>query len=110
MFFDKNVDVQRLSPTQSDSDKEEYGVVIRGVKVNIQPASSETVALTGGVMGKTFTMFTTRSGIVDGDRVTVSGTFVDGLSQNKELTVANAGNWSFGPIPHFEHTLIEVEE
>jgi len=111
MLLDKYISVKRLTPLQNNSDKEDFQVItgLQAVRANIQPSNAETVALVEGVFGKTYTIYTTISGIRDGDLVTVSGTFVDGLSQNKQLRVANVGNWSFPPMPHFEITALEIE-
>lgn len=85
MLLDKDVLVEILSPDADNADKEGYvphaafpttvsGQLSAYAKMNIQPASAEVVALTGGQVGKTFTGFTTASGIVETMRVTVSGT------------------------------------
>ena len=82
--LDKIVFVARLEKTPGDVDKERYtthsGFVGPGqirtaaVRANIQPSSAETTVLVDGVFGKTFDMFTSASGIVEGMQVTVSGT------------------------------------
>ena len=82
--LDKIVFVSRLEKTPSDIDKERYvthsGFLGNGqirtaaVRANIQPSSAETTVLVDGVFGKTFDMFTTSSGVVEGMKVTVSGT------------------------------------
>lgn len=76
----------------------------------MQPANSETVALSGGIFGKTYTVFTPRAGIKDGDRLTVLDTWIDGVTQNKVLQVMGVGNWSFAPLPHFEITCAEIKQ
>ncbi len=112
MYFDKHATIKRESATQADSNKEDYGsqAGLQSIAINIQPANAETVALTGGVFGKTYTVYTTHSGIKDGDRLTVSGIFIDGVSINKELDVKAVGNWNFPPLPHFEITCVEIIE
>jgi len=112
MYFDKKVTIKRLSATQADADKENWQPVsgLQNIEANLQPASPEDVAITGGVFGKTYTMYTTHSGINDGDRVTISGLFTDGITLNKELEVGGVGNWSFQPLPHFEITCTEINE
>lgn len=106
MILDKTADFKTLSAT---GDKETWTTVsgLLGVKVNVQPSSNEITALNEGVYGKTYTVFTTASGIKDGMKMTVSGIFVDGMSLNKELLVKSVGNWSFGFIPHFEIICID---
>lgn len=112
MLLDKVASIQRLIQSQSDADKESYGAVsgLEAISVNVQPSNAETTAIAGGIFGKTYTIYCTVSGIKDGDRITVSGTFVDGISQNKQLQVANVGGWSFPPLPHFEITCMEIEQ
>jgi hypothetical protein len=111
MYFDKTGIIQRLTETSGDSNKEDYQSVtgLAGFPINVQPSSPETTVLVNGVYGKTYTVYTTHSGIKDGDRLTVSGLFTDGKTQNKTLQVSNVGNWSFPPLPHFEITCVEIE-
>jgi len=112
MFFDKNGSIRRLTVTSTDTDKEDYQqvVALQGFPLNIQPASPEETAISEGLFGKTYNVFTTHSGIQVGDRLTVSGTFVDNKTQNKELEISGLGNWHFGPIPHFEIIAMEINE
>jgi hypothetical protein len=112
MYFDKIATIQRLLATDADSDKENYGAVAGsgGISVNVQPSNAETVALINGVFGKTYTVFTTVSGIKDGDRLTISGRWIDGVTLNKQLQVMNVGNWFFPPLPHYEITCVEIEQ
>lgn len=112
MFFDKKGLISRLTVLNTDSDKEDYQIIdgLRDVNLHIQPASNETVALVEGVFGKTYTIFTTQSGIKDGDRLTISGLFTDGQSLNKYIQVKNVGAWSFQPLPHFEIVCVDIEE
>ena len=110
MILDRTGSIQRLT-AQAGTDKEAYQIVsgLEAVSLHIQPASAETVALSEGVFGKTYTVFTQRSGIKDGDRLTISGTFIDGLSTNKTIQVQSVGNWNFAPLAHFEITCIDYE-
>lgn len=112
MYFDKKGSITREQPLEADPDKEEYQSVagLENIELNIQPANAESTALSEGVFGKTYTAYTTHSGIKDGDRLTVSGTFIDGLTQNKTLDIRAVGNWNFPPLPHFEITCVEVSE
>lgn len=102
MFFDKLGQVSRLQ--NSGTDKKTYQPVasLQGFPIQVQPASAEDVALSEGVFGRTYTIFTTQSGINTGDRLTVSGTFIDNYSQNVILTVNGIEDWYHGPLPHFE--------
>lgn len=82
MYLDKVAFVSVLQP--DGTDKEAYadfygfvgplGIATNAVRINIQPADMQLVALTEGVVGKTFKAFTNASGVVDGMRLTVSGT------------------------------------
>lgn len=82
--LDKIVFVSRLTKTTSDSDKERYvthsgyfgpgQIPTAAIRANIQPSSAETTVLVDGVFGKTFDMFTSASGVVEGMKITVSGT------------------------------------
>jgi len=111
MYFDKIGIVKRLTPLSDDPDKEDYQTIgLHGFDINVQPASDEATALTGGVYGKTYTVYTTQSGIFQGDRLTVSGTFIDGVGVNKELNVTSVANYHFAPMKHFEITCTEITE
>jgi hypothetical protein len=111
MFFDKVASISRLIQLQGDSDKEAYSDVaeLSGFPVNVQPSNPETVALSNGIFGKTYTIFTKKAGVKDGDRITISGQWIDGVTQFKELQVANVANWWFPPLPHYEITCMEIE-
>lgn len=102
MYLDKIVSIQRLTPTGSDSDKENYQQVgnYHNVKMNIQPASAELTAVSDGVYGQTYQAFATVSGIKISDRVTVSGT-------GKVFIVKGINDHMWGPIPHLELVLFE---
>lgn len=92
---DKIVFVSRLEKESSDVDKEVFTtfsgfagpgqIPTAAVRMNIQPASAETTVLVDGVFGKTFTAFTTASGVVDGMKVTVSGTEDTYLVRGREI-------------------------
>lgn len=101
MILDKLVFVARLSPNSDNSDKEAYATITPiGVKMNVQPASPELVAITDGALGRTYQAWTTYSGIQNGDRVTLSGT-------SKVFIVKGVKDWYFPPIPHLELVLFE---
>lgn len=84
MILDSTVLVSILAPGSSIADKETYinhpcfldpaGVATNAVKVNIQAADAQLVALSEGVLGKTYRIFTTASGLVEGMKLTISGT------------------------------------
>jgi len=82
-ILDKIVFVARLAK-KTDVDKEEYTtysgfagpgqIATAAVRINIQPASAETTVLVDGAFGKTHKAYTSSSGVVEGMRLTVSGT------------------------------------
>jgi len=83
-IMDKMVFVARLEKNIADADKEQYTtfsgfygpgqIATSAVRMNIQPANAETTVLVDGVFGKTYNAFTNASGVVEGMRLTVSGT------------------------------------
>lgn len=109
MIEDKTVFVSKISSDGVGTDKETYtthsGFFLNGqrcaaVRMNIQPATAELTALTDGEMFKTFTAFTRSSGVVEGMRVTVSGT-------NDVYTVKGRQNFNYVIGQHFELVLIK---
>lgn len=98
MYLDKTGFVATLQRTPGNSDKEVYttfsgflgpqGIPTAAIKLNIQPADLQLVALTDGVVGKTFKAFTNASGVVDGMRITVSGS-------NERYIVQGRGEYNF---------------
>lgn len=109
MIEDKTVFVAKISSDGIGTDKETYtthsgfllgGVRTAAVKMNIQPASAELTAMTDGEMFKTFTAFTRTSGVVEGMRVTVSGT-------NDIYTVKGRQDFNYVIGQHFELVLIK---
>lgn len=104
MMFFKKASVARLSPTASNNDKELYVELseMGNINIDIQPASSEVVAINEGIAGKTYSAFVSVSGIVVGDRVTVSGT-------GQAFVVKGRSDWNYGPIPHLELVLFESD-
>ena len=107
MILDRVVAISRFTQDSDDADKEQYQVgegIFIGVPMNIQPASPDETVMVDGAYGKTFSAYTTQSGIKIGDRVTVSGT-------GQQLRVRGVGDWSNPDlIPYYEYTLVEFEE
>lgn len=101
MILDKNAAVYRLTPNANNANLEQYQAVqsLAQIKLNIQSASAELTAVTGGVYGTTFKAFVTVSGIKIGDRITTSGV----NSQN--YIVKGTTEAFYGPIPHAELVL-----
>ena len=93
--LDKIVFISRFEKTPSDVDKERYvthsgfagpgGISTAAVRMNIQPASAETTVLVDGVFGKTYNAFTAASGVVEGMKVTVSGTGEEYFVRGREV-------------------------
>lgn len=109
MILDKVGSIKRL--TETSTDKEDYQVIgLNKFPLHVQPAGNTKIALTDGVYGKTYEVFTTQSGIFSGDRLTVSGMFIDGVTQNKELFVQSVGNWNFQPLPHYEIVCVDSDD
>lgn len=105
MILDRVVSVARLTPDNDNADKEGYVAVVglESVRMNIQPADAETVAISEGQIGRTFRGFTSVSGIMLGDRVTVSGS-------NTTYLVRGIEDWYFAPLPHLELILFLGDE
>jgi len=106
MVQEKIASVKYLLPDSDDSDKESYvtNAALSNVKINIQPASDQTLAITEGVLGQTYIAFTTRSGIAEGNYLTVSGT-------NETYLVRGVKDWSSPKlIPHYELLLDKIKE
>jgi len=111
MFFDKTAFVSALQRNNPTSDKEIFtsysGFVIGGVqssaiKINIQPASSEMTAISDGEVFKTYSAFTTASGVVDGMLLTMSGTNAIYRVRGRQVFDYRAGQ-------HYELTLAKSD-
>lgn len=105
MFFDKRVFVWRLAPDATNNRQEDYSLhpgYPAGAKVNIQPASPMFTQLNDGIQGKMFKAFTTASGIVEGYRLTVSGTGAAYVVKGREV-------YDYGMGRHYELTLDKPE-
>lgn len=109
MLQDKVVIVSKITSDGTGTDKETYttysGFLMNGiksstVKMNIQPASPELTVLAEGEIFKTFKAFTSTSGVVEGMRVTVSGT-------NETYTVKGRERYDYGVGQHYELVLIK---
>lgn len=103
MILDRTVNIARLTPDNDNADKETYVTLLTGVKMNIQPASAELLALSEGQIGKTFRAYTSISGILLSDKITVSGT-------SSTYIVKGVEDWYFLPLPHLELLLFEGDE
>lgn len=103
MILDRVVNIARLTPDNSDNDKEAYVTVLNGVRMNIQPASAELIALSEGQIGRTFRAYTAVSTIKISDQITVSGT-------GTRYIVKGVDDWHFGNLPHLELLLFLGDE
>lgn len=112
MLLDKTAFVSRLQKNSTDNDKEAYvthsgfrgpgQIPTSAIKINIQPASAELTVLTEGVVGKTFKAFTTVSGVVEGMRLTVSGT-------GQQFKVTGREVFDYGVNTHYELVLVKAD-
>ena len=103
---DAVVSIYRLTKDADNADKEQYqaNAALASVKCQIQPATASETAIAEGVFGKTYTMFTTESGIKEGDKVVLADT-------GEIFRVKGIMNWAdIDLIPHYEMTLVEFEE
>lgn len=109
MLEDKTVIVSKITSDGSGTDKETYttysGFLFNGVRsaaarMNIQPASAELTVMSDGEIFKTFKAFTTNSGIVEGMRVTVSGT-------TDQYTIKGRERFDYAVGIHYELVLIK---
>lgn len=107
MLLDRVAIVSKI--TGEGGDKEGYttysgfserGIRSAAVRVNIQPASPELTALAEGEIFKTYKAFTLASGVVEGMRLTVSGT-------SETYTVKGRERYDYGVGQHYELVLIK---
>ena len=106
MILDKTISVERLIKDHDNNDKESYqpNLALQAVRCNIQPASAEQVALVDGVFAQAYFGFLSQSGILTGDKVTISGT-------GEVFRVKGIENWAMTDIiPHYEMTLLRFED
>ena len=106
LILDTIVSVKRLTRDSDNSNKESYqpNLALQCVKCQLQPASAEDTAISGGVFGQTWIGFTTESGVLSGDHLTVSGT-------GKAYRVKGIQDWQLPDLsPHIEWTLVTMEE
>lgn len=108
MILDKTVFVARLAQNSTNADKEAY-ITHSGfggtaaVRMNIQPATPEVTALAEGVVGKVYTGFVRASGIVEGMRITVSGS-------GEQYIVRARATYNYGVEEHQELTLFKRDK
>lgn len=79
---------------------------VQTFRCNIQPANGETSILVNGQYGRTFTGFTTYSGLQVNDAVTISGsTTVSGMFAR----VRAVSTYNYGPLQHVEFVVVVPE-
>jgi hypothetical protein len=98
VYTDNYLSVEHYGPLSTNAKKLGYTVDtgLLNVPVNVQPASKEVLAVTGGAYGKAYIIYTTASGILEGDRLTLSGMLT------KTYTVKGRENFNYGPAQHLE--------
>ena len=105
LILDRVVNISRLAPDNDNSNKNSYQsyTPLQNVAMNIQPAGAEDTVMAEGVFGQTYVGFTTNSGIIEGDKISVQVT-------GETLMVKGKSNW-FSPdlSPHIELLLVEFE-
>lgn len=100
MYLDKNASIGRLSTTVPG--ERAYATIMPNVRINVQPASAELVAVSEGVFGQTSLGFLSVSGLEIGDLVTISGT-------GDKYVVKGVNDWFMLPLPHLEVVLFKAD-
>ena len=106
LILDSIASIQRVTKDTDNTSKEQYqtNLALSAVKCQIQPASPADTAISEGIYGQTYLCFTTESGIMTGDKVTVSGT-------GQVFKVRGIEDWGNPDLsPHYELTLVEFTE
>jgi len=104
-ILDSVIAVKRLTKDSNNTKKESYvaNAALQSVKVNLQVAGGEEIAIADGVFGQTYTGFTTCSGLKTGDHITISGT-------SETMVIRGLENWDSDPLPHYEFVAVRMEE
>jgi hypothetical protein len=108
IIYQQNAKLKQLSPDSQSADKEGYIIINPDLKVRVEPAGPEYIALTPiGETGKMYRGFTTQSGIKTGMIIETSGTItVSGL----RLKVLGVEEW-VGPLgTHYNLNLLAPGE
>lgn len=97
------VTVEHLTRDSNNSNKEGFvsDAGLNGTYANIQPVNAETAILYQGAVGKLYSMYTTASGILETDRVTISGSTTKFIVKGKQ-------DFNYGPGQHVELVLEEI--
>jgi len=104
-ILDTIITVKRLTKDSNNTKKESYiaNAALQSVKVNLQVAGGEEIAIADGVFGQTYTGFTTCSGLKPGDHITVSGS-------TETMVIRGIESWDSDPCPHYEFVCVRFEE
>ena len=104
LFTNTYISVEHLNPDAGNSNQEGFvsDLALQAVACNIQPSSMELTALNNGAYGKSYTIFTTSSGILETDRITVSGTGQKLIAKGKQY-------FSYGFGQHVEIFCEEIQ-
>lgn len=100
MLFDKiaTVEYRTVSGVYNNQNYVPDPNFPNGVPVNIQPLNPLFADMNSGMFFKTYRCFTTASGIVEGHRLTVSGT-------TAKYIVRGRKDYGFMVLPHYELTV-----
>lgn len=100
LFLSSYVAVEHLALRDGSSLQETYkqDAGLQAVHVNIQPSDYQTMLLYGGAYGKSYTIYTTASGILETDRVTT----VSGSDTPKQFIVKGRQFFDYGLGQHVE--------
>lgn len=103
VYTDVTILVEHLNVDSTNTNKEGYvsDAALQAVSGNIQPSSAEVIALYGGAYGKSYTLFTTASGILETDRLTVSGTTQKYIVKGKQY-------YGYAYMQHGEYHLEQI--
>lgn len=105
LLLSSYVSVEHFQPNVNNT-QEFYAsdASLQAVHVNIQPSSAYEANLYGGAYGKTYTLFTTTSGILETDRLTT----VSGTGSVKQYIVKGRQHFDYGLGQHDEIYIEEV--
>ena len=103
LFTDMYFSVEHLVLDAGNVNQEGYATDLSLINVpgNIQPSTPEMTALYGGAYGKVHTLYTSTSGVLEGDRLTVSGT-------GQKFIVKGKQDYEYEPMQYAQYVLEEV--
>jgi hypothetical protein len=103
VYITHTISVEHLTRDLTNLNTEGYAadISLSGVMCNIQPAGQEVAMLYGGAYGKSYSLFTTNSGILETDRVTISGT-------STKYIVKGVKKFDYGIMQHLEYLIEQI--